>query len=169
MAFVGHTQRILKTSFQSRFDILCVFKCKGHLNTQEYRSGHNEAVLKTVRPKATGVRIPLPAPKTKAQPRVGLLFLTLVREDSHPPLYCVAMQMGCGREPKAILLARVAVAKRIAIRQCIPDNIHSKAILFLLSTPSVTLRVPPPSLMEAMFAFLVLQNSRGEIPLPAEK
>ena len=30
--------------------------------TQEYRSGHNEAVLKTVRPKATGVRIPLPAP-----------------------------------------------------------------------------------------------------------
>ncbi len=29
---------------------------------QEYRSGHNEAVLKTVRPKVTGVRIPLPAP-----------------------------------------------------------------------------------------------------------
>ena len=77
------------------------------------------------------------------------------------------MQMGCGREPKAILLARVAVAKRIAIRQCIPDNIHSKAILFLLSTPSVTLRVPPPSLMEAMFALIVLQNSRGEIPLPS--
>ena len=33
------------------------------LYMQEYRSGHNEAVLKTVRPKATGVRIPLPAPK----------------------------------------------------------------------------------------------------------
>ena len=32
---------------------------------QEYRSGHNEAVLKTVRPKATGVRIPLPAPNKK--------------------------------------------------------------------------------------------------------
>ena len=29
---------------------------------QEYRSGHNEAVLKTVCPKGTGVRIPLPAP-----------------------------------------------------------------------------------------------------------
>ena len=52
--------------------------------------------------------------------------------------------MGCGREPKAILLARVAVAKRIAIRQCIPDNIHSKAILFLLSTPSTTIVVPLP-------------------------
>ena len=35
------------------------------LNTQAYRSGHNEAVLKTVRPKATGVRIPQPAPKNK--------------------------------------------------------------------------------------------------------
>ncbi len=32
---------------------------------QEYRSGHNEAVLKTVRPKATGVRIPLPAPNKR--------------------------------------------------------------------------------------------------------
>ena len=31
-------------------------------HTQAYRSGHNEAVLKTVRPKATGVRIPQPAP-----------------------------------------------------------------------------------------------------------
>ena len=43
---------------------------------QEYRSGHNEAVLKTVRPKATGVRIPLPAPKIKHQSlRLVLLFL----------------------------------------------------------------------------------------------
>ena len=36
-----------------------------NIYTQAYRSGHNEAVLKTVRPKATGVRIPLPAPKRK--------------------------------------------------------------------------------------------------------
>ena len=40
-----------------------IHRCKIiKFNTQEYRSGHNEAVLKTVRPKATGVRIPLPAP-----------------------------------------------------------------------------------------------------------
>ena len=36
---------------------------KSELYMQAYRSGHNEAVLKTVRPKATGVRIPQPAPK----------------------------------------------------------------------------------------------------------
>ncbi len=41
---------------------------------QEYRSGHNEAVLKTVRPKATGVRIPLPAPKQK-DTHSGVLLL----------------------------------------------------------------------------------------------
>ena len=35
--------------------------------TQEYRRGHNEAVLKTVCPKGTGVRIPLPAPNKKQQ------------------------------------------------------------------------------------------------------
>ena len=45
-----------------RYDA-CIFNCSdAQLNMQEYRSGHNEAVLKTVRPKATGVRIPLPAP-----------------------------------------------------------------------------------------------------------
>ena len=32
-------------------------------NTQAYRSGHNEAVLKTVCLTGTGVRIPQPAPK----------------------------------------------------------------------------------------------------------
>ena len=44
---------------------------------QEYRSGHNEAVLKTVRPKATGVRIPLPAPKkrTTEPKKLGCFFL----------------------------------------------------------------------------------------------
>ena len=34
-----------------------------HIYLQGYRSGHNEAVLKTVWPKATRVRIPPPAPK----------------------------------------------------------------------------------------------------------
>ena len=35
-------------------------------HTQAYRSGHNEAVLKTVCLTGTGVRIPQPAPKKKA-------------------------------------------------------------------------------------------------------
>ena len=45
------------------------------LDMQEYRSGHNEAVLKTVRPKATGVRIPQPAPKTPTFQLVFFYFL----------------------------------------------------------------------------------------------
>ena len=47
--------------------------------TQEYRSGHNEAVLKTVCPKGTGVRIPLPAPKNKDTPCGCPLFFATVR------------------------------------------------------------------------------------------
>ena len=51
---------------------------------QEYRSGHNEAVLKTVRPKATGVRIPLPAPKKKIHPLGGSFFFgTALKRDSN--------------------------------------------------------------------------------------
>ena len=53
--------RVLKTRLKDRRYNLN-FK-QTQFNMQEYRSGHNEAVLKTVRPKATGVRIPLPAPK----------------------------------------------------------------------------------------------------------
>ena len=46
-------------------------------HTQAYRSGHNEAVLKTVRPKATGVRIPQPAPKnTNFSVGVFLFFVS---------------------------------------------------------------------------------------------
>ena len=48
---------------------------------QEYRSGHNEAVLKTVCPKGTGVRIPLPAPKNKDTPCGCPLFFATVRGD----------------------------------------------------------------------------------------
>ena len=65
---------------------------------QEYRSGHNEAVLKTVRPKATGVRIPLPAPKKRTtEPiKLGCFFfsLALVREDLNPPLRLFESQNG---------------------------------------------------------------------------
>ena len=70
MAFVEHTKRIRETSFTSHFEIgLHIYGVVNHtIYMQEYRSGHNEAVLKTVRPKATGVRIPLPAPKNKDTP-----------------------------------------------------------------------------------------------------
>ena len=55
------------------------------LYTQEYRSGHNEAVLKTVRPKATGVRIPLPAPKIRTL-LVGVLYFLLRYERILTPI-----------------------------------------------------------------------------------
>ena len=55
---------------QSHFDTHCIKR----LNTQGYRSGHNEAVLKTVWPKATRVRIPPPAP-IKIQYHFGTVFL----------------------------------------------------------------------------------------------
>ena len=45
-------------------------------NTQTYRSGHNEAVLKTVCLTGTGVRIPQPAPKnTNFSVGVFLFFI----------------------------------------------------------------------------------------------
>ena len=50
-------------------------------STEGYRSGHNEAVLKTVCPKGTGVRIPLPAPKNKDTPPGCPLFFATVRGD----------------------------------------------------------------------------------------
>ena len=46
-----------------------------HYDMQEYRSGHNEAVLKTVCPKGTGVRIPLPAPKQNPTRSGGIFVL----------------------------------------------------------------------------------------------
>ena len=49
--------------------------------TQEYRSGHNEAVLKTVCLTGTGVRIPQPAPKNKDIPCGSPLFFATVRGD----------------------------------------------------------------------------------------
>ena len=55
--------------------VITVF-IKTRVYMQEYRSGHNEAVLKTVCPKGTGVRIPLPAPiKMVYSLRVDLFLL----------------------------------------------------------------------------------------------
>ena len=76
--FVGYAKRIRETSFTSHFGIgLLIYGVVNHtIYKQEYRSGHNEAVLKTVRPKATGVRIPLPAPiKMVYSLRVDLFLL----------------------------------------------------------------------------------------------
>ena len=88
--FVGYAKRILKCRNLLKtlaFSWVQISPNSAHLtqyltlfkkqfNTQEYRSGHNEAVLKTVCPKGTGVRIPLPAPKMKHQSlRLVLLFL----------------------------------------------------------------------------------------------
>ena len=55
----------------------CLYGVVNHtIYKQEYRSGHNEAVLKTVCPKGTGVRIPLPAPiKMVYSLRVDLFLL----------------------------------------------------------------------------------------------
>ena len=54
---------------------------------QEYRSGHNEAVLKTVRPKATGVRIPLPPPKNNpSRTKFDLGCFSVWREGKNPRL-----------------------------------------------------------------------------------
>ena len=68
---------------------------------QEYRRGHNEAVLKTVRPKATGVRIPLPAPKIKAPSlRLVLLFLLRYERILTPLCESCARRMGFAFERK---------------------------------------------------------------------
>ena len=50
-------------------------------HTQAYRSGHNEAVLKTVCLTGTGVRIPQPAPKNKDTPCGCPLFFATARGD----------------------------------------------------------------------------------------
>ena len=54
--------------------------------------------MKTVRPKATGVRIPLPAPnKRTTEPiKLGCFFVSLapVREDSNAPLRLAESQNG---------------------------------------------------------------------------
>ena len=70
---------------------------------QEYRSGHNEAVLKTVGLTARGFESLFLRHKRKT-PHCWCFFFYygLVREDSHTLLYCETMQMGCGYERKAM-------------------------------------------------------------------
>ena len=78
--FVRYAKRIRETSFTSHFEIgLLIYGVVNHtIYKQEYRSGHNEAVLKTVCPKGTGVRIPLPAPnKRTTEPKKLGCFLFL--------------------------------------------------------------------------------------------
>ena len=85
--FVGYAKRIRETSFTSHFEIgLHIFGVVNHTKyMQEYRSGHNEAVLKTVCPKGTGVRIPLPAPNKNGLLLVGRpIFIATVRGDELP-------------------------------------------------------------------------------------
>ena len=70
----GFVKRVSRATSQAILHIYDALYCIIYM--QEYRSGHNEAVLKTVRPKATGVRIPLPAPiKMVYSLRVDLFLL----------------------------------------------------------------------------------------------
>ena len=66
--FVKRVSRATSQWILHIYDALCCI-----IYMQEYRSGHNEAVLKTVCPKGTGVRIPLPAPKIRTL-LVGVLY-----------------------------------------------------------------------------------------------
>ena len=71
---LSRPSRVAKYKFQKLPTVKTI--SKKQFNTQEYRSGHNEAVLKTVCPKGTGVRIPLPAPiKMVYSLRVDLFLL----------------------------------------------------------------------------------------------
>ena len=70
----GFVKRVSRATSKSD----CIYGVVNHtIYMQEYRSGHNEAVLKTVCPKGTGVRIPLPAPKNKDTPCGCPLFFAL--------------------------------------------------------------------------------------------
>ena len=93
---MGYAKRIREINFASHFElglhIYDALYCIIYM--QEYRSGHNEAVLKTVRPKATGVRIPLPAPKNKDTPCGCPLFFATVRGSRTPLCDSLSRKMG---------------------------------------------------------------------------
>ena len=98
---------------------------------QEYRSGHNEAVLKTVRPKATGVRIPLPAPKQKGH-QFGVLFVLLKKRLSS--LFFRYYENGVRtRAESRCLLARVRLGAVHCQGKCIPLP-HKGFFLFGIGT-----------------------------------
>ena len=70
------------------------FRIAGKFHTQAYRSGHNEAVLKTVCLTGTGVRIPQPAPKNKDTPCGCPLFFATVRGSRTPLCDSPSRRMG---------------------------------------------------------------------------
>ena len=119
-----------KQVFQSRSIFSAYSNARRHLNMQEYRSGHNEAVLKTVRPKATGVRIPLPAP------RKGYLFgypFCVAQEECSHIFSKLCFEWG-SQVRRKVSGSSLTKAERCAFcsAKCIPVE-H----LFFLSTPSV--------------------------------
>ena len=131
---------------------------------QEYRSGHNEAVLKTVGLTARGFESLFLRHKRKNTTQlVFFLLYGLVREDSHPPLYCVAMQMGCASRAKVIgELAHQGLAQTHFACKMYPSisyfHICCKTFFGDLKILQGT---------NKKYALIVLQNPRGEIPLPA--
>ena len=93
--FVKRVSRAVSQAILRIYDaLLCI------IYTQEYRSGHNEAVLKTVCPKGTGVRIPLPAPKNKDTPCGCPLFFATVRGSRTPLCDSPSRRMGFAFERK---------------------------------------------------------------------
>ena len=79
----------------SHIFLACIFNCKVlQLNMQEYRSGHNEAVLKTVGLTARGFESLFLRHKRKT-PLCWCFFFYygLGRGDSHPSLYCEAIRL----------------------------------------------------------------------------
>ena len=64
---------VLKQSFKYHSLCLLIY-LEIQINKQGYRSGHNEAVLKTVWPKATWVRIPPPAPTSEKDTLQSVFF-----------------------------------------------------------------------------------------------
>ena len=102
---------------------------------QEYRSGHNEAVLKTVCPKGTGVRIPLPAPnkRTTEPKKLGCFFISLtpVREDLKRPLWLSESQNGVRILGEAQASLDRAEPLEYTIPQPAPKNTNISVGVFL--------------------------------------
>ena len=70
-----------KQVFQSRFDVVLRIKCMNTFNTQEYRSGHNEAVLKTVGLTARGFEYLFLRQKKPKSNTVRFRFLSFLAQE----------------------------------------------------------------------------------------
>ena len=119
--------------------------------------------MKTVRPKATGVRIPLPAPtKTLTEPSVKVFCLLAQKEGANPPLYCVAMQMGCASRAEVIgELAHQGLAQTHFACKMYPSISYFHICCKTFFGDRRILQD-----INRNYALIVSQNSRGEIPLP---